>query len=537
MILKKTYRLFQLFIPVCVILLLALLSISSTSNAHEDNQAVKIDSKIGPQTVKIGVLIIRGAEKCLKRWRPTADYLTENIPEYSFEIIPLKFDEVNATVKKGEVDFILANPFFYVELEYSYGISRMVTLNKLSMGEENTNYSGVIFCRADRKDLRNLEDLKGKTFMAVNEFSFGGWQMAWQALKRHGVDPREDFDSLSYGETHDAVIYAVRDDKVDAGSVRSDVFEQIVEEENIRLEEFYVFPCNYYHKHGSEFHFVHSTDIYPEWPIAKVKHTPEKLAKDVTIALLEMSPDNPATKAANNVGWVIPQQYQSVRECLKYLGVGRYKDYGKVTFQAALKQYWFQIACAFIFMCLIVMFALRTVWLNRRLEKSEQKTHAVFNQTFQFMALLDYDGTLLKTNHTAIEFAGIEEKDVLGKPFWETIWWTHSAELQNKLRDAVKKAAGGQLIHFEASHVAYDGTLRSIDFSLKPVKIESDEVTHLIAEGHDITDRKQAGEALRESEERYKNLSNLTFEGILIHENGMAVDVNESLTNIFGYSK
>lgn len=43
--------------------------------------------------------------------------------------------------------------------------------------------------------------------------------------------------------------------------------------------------------------------------------------------------------------------------------------------------------------------------------------------------------------------------------------------------------------------------------------------------------------SLKQSEERFKKLSSLTFEGILIHQQGVALDVNESLVNLFGYSR
>ncbi|MGB3479990.1 MAG: PAS domain S-box protein, partial [bacterium] len=53
----------------------------------------------------------------------------------------------------------------------------------------------------------------------------------------------------------------------------------------------------------------------------------------------------------------------------------------------------------------------------------------------------------------------------------------------------------------------------------------------------DVTDREQAKSALRESEKRFKKLSNLAFEGILIHDMGVVIDVNESLTKLLGYTR
>ena len=51
----------------------------------------------------------------------------------------------------------------------------------------------------------------------------------------------------------------------------------------------------------------------------------------------------------------------------------------------------------------------------------------------------------------------------------------------------------------------------------------------------DITERKQAEEALRESEERLRKLSDATFEGIVIHRKGTILDANQALATMFGY--
>src|SRR5208337_3657907 len=61
--------------------------------------------------IRIGVLANSGPEKCQKMWNPTARYLSEKLPEYTFTIVPLSFDNISAAVRNEEVDFLLANPF------------------------------------------------------------------------------------------------------------------------------------------------------------------------------------------------------------------------------------------------------------------------------------------------------------------------------------------------------------------------------------------------------------------------------------------
>ena len=140
------------------------------------------------------------------------------------------------------------------------------------------------------------------------------------------------------------------------------------------------------------------------------------------------------------------------------------------------------------------------------MRESQQRFRAIFDQTYEFIGLMTPEGILMEVNRAALDFAGLEESDVVGRPFWETAWWTHSPELQQRLRDAVTRSASGQFVRFEAYHQDPNGEVHDLDFSLKPVKDRQGNVILLIPEGRDITERKRAEEALRESERRYKTV-------------------------------
>ena len=133
------------------------------------------------------------------------------------------------------------------------------------------------------------------------------------------------------------------------------------------------------------------------------------------------------------------------------------------------------------------------------LKLSEQRFHAIFDQTFQFIGLMTTKGILIEANQAALDFYDISKSDVLDIPFWEAPWWTHSPELQDMLRDAVRRAALGEFVRFEASHPAPDGVLHYVDVSIKPVIDDSGNVHLLIPEGRDITARKEMEAELRAS--------------------------------------
>ncbi|HEY0947157.1 MAG TPA: PAS domain S-box protein [Opitutaceae bacterium] len=134
--------------------------------------------------------------------------------------------------------------------------------------------------------------------------------------------------------------------------------------------------------------------------------------------------------------------------------------------------------------------------------EQERLFRAIFEHTFELIGVLRTDGTLVAANRAALELIGAQPEDVVEQAFWDTPWWSHSAELQAQLRAAVIRAAQGSVSRFEATHRDTSGQLRFIDFSLRAVLDEQHRVGFLIFEGRDVTERRQAEEALRLAQER-----------------------------------
>ena len=322
--------------------------------------------------VRIGVLAYRGKDQAMKMWSPTAQYLTRSIPGYTFTIVPLDFHEMGPAVGSGDIAFVVTNTSFYVELESTYGVSRIATLKNKRDSNRLTVFGGVIFCRDDRQDIRDLHDIKDKTFMAVEETSLGGWQAAWREFKAAGIDPYRDFNKLEFANTHDAVVYAVRDGTVDAGTVRTDTLERMKESGLIDPAVFRILN----QKLEKDFPYALSTRLYPEWPFAKIKTTPEDLAQKVVIALLSIPSDDPVAEASRSAGWTIPLDYQPVHDLMKELRVGPYRDYGKITLYGVMREYWPWIVLSALMLLSATLTAGHVMRLNRRLSTAQLKLQA-----------------------------------------------------------------------------------------------------------------------------------------------------------------
>ncbi len=271
-------------------------------------------------TVRIGVLAKNGPEKALKKWKATGDYLTSRLNGDTFEIVPLGFDAVYPAIEKGQVDFFLVNSSMFVTAKKKYGARAILTMINSRQGKALKSFGGVIFTLIDNDKVNTLADVKGKTFAAVKETSFGGWQMAYKVFRDAGIDPYKDFASVTFSGKHINVVDAVFNEAIEVGTVRTDTLERLAAVGAVSMEDFKILNK----QDHKDFPFVCSTALYPEWPLAKLAKTDDALARKVADALKGMEQGDPAAKAAKILGWTDPLDYAPVENLQKTLKIGAF---------------------------------------------------------------------------------------------------------------------------------------------------------------------------------------------------------------------
>lgn len=106
--------------------------------------------------------------------------------------------------------------------------------------------------------------------------------------------------------------------------------------------------------------------------------------------------------------------------------------------------------------------------------------------------------------------------------------------LQSRIYEQI---ARGETVLAEALNKRKDGSLFYCQFRVIPLRNETNEIINYIGVQRDITERVQAEKELAASENRYRTLSGLTFEGIVLHDHGIALDVNQTFLDMTGYSR
>lgn len=127
-------------------------------------------------------------------------------------------------------------------------------------------------------------------------------------------------------------------------------------------------------------------------------------------------------------------------------------------------------------------------------------SRVIISNMFQFVGLTDPTGILLEANIQALRIAGLDPKEVIGKPVWEAYWFQVDVDTVAKMKDGVYRASQGENIRFDllinAPIANLKGVYMWIDLVISPIKNSNGEIVFLIPEARNIDDQKRADLAL-----------------------------------------
>lgn len=147
--------------------------------------------------------------------------------------------------------------------------------------------------------------------------------------------------------------------------------------------------------------------------------------------------------------------------------------------------------------------------IEENLSQSRQKLKILLDSLPIFTGFLTRDGIITEVNQTALDVAGLQREDVLNKDFRETYWWSYSTKSQAILDDAIKRAATGETVRFDVFNRVKGDRFILIDFGIVPKFNEQGEVEYLVPFAIDISDREASKQALKQSQDKLKLITEL----------------------------
>lgn len=161
------------------------------------------------------------------------------------------------------------------------------------------------------------------------------------------------------------------------------------------------------------------------------------------------------------------------------------------------------------------------------LEESETRYKSLFEGNRAVMILIDPDTkALADANPAACEFYGWSRDEMIGMPISRI-----NTLPETKLAENLTLARAGKNFHFLFQHRLASGAIRDVEVFSGPIKLQGR--PFLLSIIHDITERKRAEAALRESEERYRLLVDNSPYAIIVQQEGMINYVNPAAAKLY----
>lgn len=165
------------------------------------------------------------------------------------------------------------------------------------------------------------------------------------------------------------------------------------------------------------------------------------------------------------------------------------------------------------------------------LEASEEKWRSLAESAPDIVMTTTCEGQILYVNRTVTGFTPV---DIIGKSIYDFVKPEHHATVRTAVETAVRT---GDPVAYEIVGAGPEGHHAWYETHIGPIK-RNGQVTALIFINTDITARKRAEEAIRESEQKFRGIFENASDMILyLDSSGIILDVNDRSEEIFGYRR
>ena len=172
---------------------------------------------------------------------------------------------------------------------------------------------------------------------------------------------------------------------------------------------------------------------------------------------------------------------------------------------------------------------------EKELAESMKEFQTLFDLMPDPVVIVDGKGTFLAVNRKVEEITGFKEEELLGQNFL----WTKIVTARSKatlMKNLVKRMVGMQFAPYEVEALTKDG--EKVPAEVNAVRVEYEGKPAALVIFRELRERKKAEEALRESEERYRTIFELSPDSIVtVDTQGVITSCNATATKMLGYSK
>ena len=243
-----------------------------------------------------------------QRHHRLVEYLSDQTGLPIRQVFPETFDNYISMFGQGKIDISFSNPFIYVKLAKRYGARAMT---RIVEADGRAEFRGQIIALKDNRDIQSIEDCRGKSWVAVDHSSAGGYLFPRGLFIDHGL-ALKDFREVAFaGGRQENVILEVYAGLYDIGSIREGSLNVVKDKIDI-----------------NQIKVIASSDWYPGWVYAYSPRLSQDVADRIRDAMLKLDyKNNPQDRAildaAKFIGFVPSddRDFDQVRKLSKKVGL------------------------------------------------------------------------------------------------------------------------------------------------------------------------------------------------------------------------
>ncbi len=152
-----------------------------------------------------------------RRHNRLVEYLSQQTGLSLRQVYPETFNDYISMFGQGKIDISFSNPFIYVKLANRYGARAMARVIETN---GNGEFRGQIIARKDNQKIQSIDDCRGKSWVAVDPSSAGGYLFPLGHFVDHGITLNDFKEVVFAGGRQENVILGVYAGLHDIGSIR-----------------------------------------------------------------------------------------------------------------------------------------------------------------------------------------------------------------------------------------------------------------------------------------------------------------------------
>ncbi len=175
-----------------------------------------------PKQLRIGLIPEMNVFKQMARYKPVADYLSEQTGAEVKMVILSRYGNILESFGKGELDGAFFGSFTGA---LALRQLRLMPLARPVNLDGESTYRGLLYVRKD-SGIAGVGDMRGKKFAFVDKATTAGYLFPLALLRKNGIDDfAAFFGEYFFSGSHDAAMDAVLNGKADIGASKNTVYE------------------------------------------------------------------------------------------------------------------------------------------------------------------------------------------------------------------------------------------------------------------------------------------------------------------------